>query len=267
MTSGIDPAANAATLVDAVHAAKAGGAAMLFTPEMSGLLDRDRARAAANIVDEHDDPVLAAVRAAARDAGLWVHLGSLAVRGAGERLANRGFVIDAAGEIAARYDKLHMFDVSLSTGEEWRESAAYSPGSRAVVVETPIGKLGLSICYDLRFPALYQALTGAGATILAVPAAFTRPTGNAHWTTLLKARAIENAAFVIAAAQNGVHADGRETHGHSMVIGPWGESMLDMGTVCGLGFSDVDLAAVADVRSRVPVMEHRRPISNVEIVP
>ncbi len=266
MTSGIDPAANAATLVDAIQAAKAGGATMLFTPEMSGLLDRDRARAAANIVDEHDDPVLAAVRAAARGAGLWVHLGSLAVRGAGERLANRGFVIDAAGEIAARYDKMHMFDVSLSTGEEWRESTAYSPGSRSVVVETPVGMLGLSICYDIRFPALYQALSAAGATIIAVPAAFTRPTGEAHWATLLSARAIENAAFVVAAAQSGEHDDGRKTHGHSVAIGPWGDMLLDMGTDAGLGFADIDVEAVGDIRARIPVIDHRRAIPAAEVV-
>lgn len=266
MTSGIDPAANAATLVDAIHAAKAGGVAMLFTPEMSGLLDRDRARAAANIFDEHDDPVLAAVRAAARNAGLWVHLGSLAVRGAGERLANRGFVIDAAGEIAARYDKMHMFDVSLSTGEEWRESTAYSPGSRSVVVETPVGMLGLSICYDIRFPALYQALSAAGATVIAVPAAFTRPTGEAHWATLLSARAIENAAFVVAAAQSGEHDDGRKTHGHSVAIGPWGDVLLDMGTEAGLGFADIDVEAVGDIRARIPVIDHRRAIPAAEVV-
>ncbi|VXC80082.1 carbon-nitrogen hydrolase family protein [Sphingomonas sp. AX6] len=266
MTSGIDPAANAATLVEAIHAAKAGRAAMLFTPEMSGLLDRDRARAAAHIVDEHDDPVLAAVRAAARDAGLWVHVGSLAVRGAGERLANRGFVIDDAGEIAARYDKMHMFDVSLSTGEEWRESAAYSPGSRSVVVETPVGMLGLSICYDIRFPALYQALSAAGATVIAVPAAFTRPTGEAHWATLLSARAIENAAFVVAAAQSGEHDDGRNTHGHSVAIGPWGDMLLDMGTDAGLGFADIDVEAVGDIRARIPVIDHRRTIPAAEVV-
>ena len=266
MTSGIDPAANAATLVEAIHAAKAGGAVMLFTPEMSGLLDRDRARAAANIVDEHDDPVLAAVRAAARDAGLWVHLGSLAVRGAGERLANRGFVIDAVGEIAARYDKMHMFDVSLSTGEEWRESTSYSPGSRSVVVETPVGMLGLSICYDIRFPALYQALSAAGATVIAVPAAFTQPTGEAHWATLLSARAIENAAFVVAAAQSGEHDDGRKTHGHSVAIGPWGDMLLDMGTESGLGFAEIDVEAVGDIRARIPVIDHRRTIPAAEVV-
>lgn len=266
MTSGIDPAANADTIVAAVHAAKAGGAAMLFTPEMSGLLDRDRSRAAAHIVDEHDDIVLAAVRAAAREAGLWVHLGSLAVRGAGERLANRGFVIDDAGEIRARYDKMHMFDVELATGESWRESAAYSPGSRAVVVDTPVGMLGLSICYDIRFPALYQALTDAGATVLTIPAAFTRPTGEAHWATLLRARGIEAGVFVVAAAQTGEHADGRATYGHSMAIGPWGETLLDMGPDAGLGFAEIDVGLVVDVRSRVPAIAHRRAIPPVEVI-
>lgn len=266
MTTGIDPAANAATLVDAVHAAKAGGAAMLFTPEMSGLLDRDRTRGAAHIVDEHDDHVLAAVRGAAREAGLWVHLGSLAVRGAGERLANRGFVIDDAGEIRARYDKMHMFDVSLATGEEWRESAAYSPGSRATVVDTPVGLLGLSICYDIRFPALYQALSDAGATVIAIPAAFTRPTGEAHWAKLLAARAIENGAYVIAAAQTGEHEDGRQTHGHSMAIGPWGDMLVDMGTDAGLRYAEIDAAAVDEARRQIPVIDHRRAIPPVEVI-
>jgi predicted amidohydrolase len=164
--TGIDPVRNAASLVAAVHDAKAGGAEMLFTPEMSGLIDRDRERAAKSITDEASDPVMAAVREAAAKHGVWVHLGSLAVWREDGRLANRGFVIDDSGEIRARYDKLHLFDIDLPTGERWRESAAYAPGEEAVVVGTPLGKLGLSICYDLRFPALYQALSGAGATVL-----------------------------------------------------------------------------------------------------
>jgi predicted amidohydrolase len=183
MTAGIDPAVNAQTLTTAVADAAAAGATMLFTPEMSGLIDRDRVRAAASIVAEADDPVLAAVREAAKAHGLWVHLGSLAVRRDDGRFANRGFVIDAEGVIRARYDKLHLFDVDLPTGEAWRESAAYAPGDTASVVETPAGVIGLSICYDLRFPDLYRALSDAGATVLAVPAAFTRPTGAAHWHT------------------------------------------------------------------------------------
>ena len=263
MTSGIDPAANARVLTDAVARAAGAGAAMLFTPEMSGLIDRDRARAAASIVTEEDDRVLAAVRGAAAKAGLWVHLGSLAVR-AGEKFANRGFVIDATGAIRARYDKLHLFDVDLPTGESWRESAAYSAGTTATVVDTPVGKLGLSICYDLRFPDLYCALSDAGAEVFAVPSAFTRPTGAAHWHVLLRARAIEAGCFVLAAAQTGDHADGRSTWGHSLGVDPWGEVLLDLGDAAGLGFVEIDPTRQADVRARIPALRHRRPIPPVE---
>ncbi|MCP8891290.1 carbon-nitrogen hydrolase family protein [Sphingomonas faeni] len=266
MTSGIDPAVNAATLVDAIGEAGAAGAAMLFTPEMSGLIDRDRTRGAASIVTEDADPVLAAVRAAAANAGIWVHLGSLAVRRPDGKFANRGFVIDPAGAIHARYDKLHLFDVDLPTGESWRESAAYVGGETAVVVDTPAGRLGASICYDLRFADLYRALSNAGATMLSVPAAFTRPTGAAHWHVLLRARAIEAGAFVVAAAQTGVHQDGRETYGHSLVVDPWGEVILDMGEAAGLGFAEIDLERVEQVRARIPAIAHRRAIPPVTTV-
>lgn len=269
MTSGIDPRANGDALAAAVAEAKAGGADMLFTPEMSGLLDRDRARAAAHLTCESDDPVLASVREAAAEAGLWVHLGSLALAGERDdgRLVNRGFVIDDTGAIRARYDKLHLFDVDLATGERWRESAAYAPGETATLSATPWGSLGLSVCYDVRFAALYAALSEAGATMLAVPAAFTVPTGRAHWHVLLRARAIESACFVIAAAQVGAHEDGRETYGHSLVIDPWGEVLLDMGDAAGIGFADLDLARVEAVRTRVPVLAHRRAIPPVEGAP
>lgn len=263
MTAGIDPAANQATMVDAVAAAAAGGAMMLFTPEVSGLVDRNRERAAPNLFSEASDAVLAAMRAAAAHHGIWVHIGSLLIRRDDGKLANRGFVIDAAGEIRARYDKLHMFDVDLPTGESWRESASYTPGEGAVVVATPVGALGMSICYDMRFPDLYRALTDAGATILAMPAAFTRPTGQAHWHVLLRARAIEGAAFVVAAAQTGVHEDGRATYGHSLVIDPWGEVLLDMGEAPGLGFAEIDPVLQQDVRTRVPALKHRRAIPDV----
>ena len=266
MTAGIDPAANAETLVKAVADTATAGAAMLFTPEMSGLIDRDRTRAASSIVAEADDPVLTAVRAAARDHGVWVHLGSLAVRREDGRFANRGFVIDPAGAVRARYDKLHLSDVELPGGEVWRESAAYAPGDTASVVDTPAGRLGLSICYDLRFPDLYRALSDAGATILGVPAAFTRPTGAVHWHTLLRARAIEAGAWVVAAAQTGEHADGRTTYGHSLVIDPWGEVLLDMGEAAGLGFATLDPERLAAARSRVPVLTHRRPLPPVAVV-
>ena len=261
MTSGIDPAVNARTLTDAVANAATEGATMLFTPEMSGLIDRDRARAAQAIVAEADDPVLDAVRGAAAKAGLWVHLGSLAVRRPDGRLANRGFVIDGSGTIRARYDKLHLFDVDLPTGERWRESASYAPGETAVVVDTPVGRLGLAICYDLRFPDLFRALTDAGATVLAVPAAFTRPTGAAHWHVLLRARAIEAGVHLVAAAQTGVHEDGRTTYGHSLVVDPWGEVLLDMGEAPGIGYAEIDGTRLHDVRSRVPALQHRRVVT------
>jgi predicted amidohydrolase len=263
--TGIDPARNAQALVEAVRHARAGGAEMLFTPEMSGLLDRDRERAAANLKAEADDPVLASVREAAARDRLWVHLGSLAVRREDGLLANRSFVIDPAGEVRATYDKIHLFDVDLPTGESWRESASYAAGIGAVVVEgTPVGRLGLTICYDLRFPALFAALAEAGADTIAVPAAFTVPTGKAHWDVLLRARAIEAGLFIVAAAQAGTHEDGRETYGHSLVADPWGELLLGMDGVPGLGFAEVDLARIAEVRGRVPALSHRRPIPAVE---
>ena len=259
--SGIDPAANAARLVEAVQQAKAGGAEMLFTPEMSGMLDRDRERTLGKARVEVEDEVLAAVRAAASEAGIWVQLGSLAILAEGGKLANRGYVIDANGGIRARYDKIHLFDVDLPTGESWRESAMYRPGSEAVIVAgTPVGVLGLTICYDLRFPALFERLSEAGAEVIAVPAAFTVPTGKAHWQVLLRARAIEAELFVVAAAQAGRHEDGRDTYGHSLVADPWGEVVIEMDGAPGLAFAEIDLARIAEVRRRIPVHEHRRPI-------
>jgi predicted amidohydrolase len=259
--TGIDPAANAHRLVAAVEEAAAGDAEMLFTPEMSGLLDRDTNRALGRIRSQEQDEVLAAVREAARRNSIWVHLGSLAVVAEGQKLANRGFVIDSEGEIRATYDKIHMFDVDLPTGESWRESTIYRGGTDAVVVDgTPVGKLGLAICYDIRFPALFERLTEAGAQMISVPAAFTVPTGRAHWEILLRARAIEAGVFVVAAAQSGHHEDGRDTYGHSLLVNPWGEIMLDMGEQVGLGFGDVDLGEIERVRQRVPAIAHRRPV-------
>jgi predicted amidohydrolase len=263
MTSGIDPAANAATLVGAIDEAARGGAEMLFTPEMSGLIDRDRKRATPNVVAEHDDRVLAAVREAAARAGIWVALGSLAVAREDGRWANRAYVIDAAGEFAARYDKLHMFDVDLATGESWRESSAYAPGDAVVTVETPAGRLGLAICYDIRFPALFEALGKARCDVIAIPAAFTVPTGKAHWHLLQRARAIEASAYVVAAAQVGTHQDGRSTYGHSLVVDPWGDVALDMaGEAPGLAFAEIDLARIAEVRQQLPSLANRREIPN-----
>lgn len=261
MTTGIDPAANAAVLVDAVERAAQAGAVMLFTPEMSGLLDRDRARGGPKIVAEADDPVLRTVRKAARTHGLWVALGSLAVQGQGERWANRSLVIDAQGEVVARYDKMHMFDVALDTGETWHESRAYQPGESITVVDTPVGRLGLTVCYDLRFPALFEQLGRARCDVIAIPAAFTRPTGRDHWHVLQRARAIEASAYVIAAAQVGLHEDGRETYGHSMVIDPWGEVLLDMGGErAGLAFAEIDHERIATVRRQLPSLANRREI-------
>ena len=259
--TGIDPGANAERLAGAIEEAAKGGAAMLFTPEMSGLLDRDSQRASANLHTEDDDAVLAACRNAAREHGIWLHLGSIAVLVDDGKVANRGFVIDRMGNIQARYDKIHLFDVDLPTGESWRESAVYQAGKNAVLVNgTPVGKLGLTICYDLRFPTLFARIAEADADVISVPAAFTVPTGRAHWHVLLRARAIEAGLFVVAAAQVGRHEDGRQTFGHSIVIDPWGEVLLDMGEERGIAFADIDLARISDVRSRIPALNHRRPI-------
>jgi predicted amidohydrolase len=259
--TGIDPVANARLLTDAIGQAAGGGAEMLFTPEMSGLLDRDSARAAKNLRPQEQDEVLAACRKAAADHRIWLHIGSLAVLVEDGKVANRGFIIDREGEIRATYDKLHLFDVDLPTGESWRESNVYSAGKGVVLVNgTPVGKLGLTICYDLRFPGLFARLAESDADVISVPAAFTVPTGKAHWHILLRARAIEAGLFVVAAAQVGRHEDGRTTFGHSLVVDPWGEILLDMGEEPGVGFADIDLKRISDVRSRIPALNHRRPI-------
>ncbi|MEJ2458595.1 MAG: carbon-nitrogen hydrolase family protein [Novosphingobium sp.] len=262
MTTGIDPAVNAATIVKAMAEARGKGAAMLFTPEMSGLLDRKRGRARASIRSEAEDIVLAAVCESAVRDGIWVHLGSLAIAREDGRWANRAFVIDDKGEIRARYDKIHMFDVDLATGESWRESNAYAAGEDVVTVETPLGRLGLAICYDIRFPALFEALGRAKCDVIAIPAAFTVPTGKAHWHLMQRARAVEASAYVLCAAQVGHHDDGRETYGHSLAIDPWGEIRLDMGgEVPGLGYAEIDQARLAEVRAQLPSLANRRVIA------
>lgn len=259
MTAGIDPADNARILCEAVAEAARGGAGMLFTPEMSGLLDRNRQRAAAHIGPESESSVLRAVCETARERGLWVALGSLAVAGDGGRWSNRSLLINADGAIAARYDKIHMFDVDLASGESWRESSAYEPGSEVITAPTPIGTLGLTVCYDLRFPALFEELGMQSCDAIAIPAAFAVPTGKAHWHVLQRARAIEASAYVIAAAQVGEHADGRCTYGHSLVVDPWGEVLLDMGGEApGLGFAEIDPARIAEVRRQLPSLANRR---------
>lgn len=260
MTSGIDPLANADAIVGAARKAADEGAAMLFTPEMCGLLDRDRARATRHIVIEAGNPVLAAARSAARDLGLWIDLGSLAVLRDDGKWANRGFIIDADGEIAARYDKIHMFDVDLATGETWRESAAYTPGDAVVTVETPLGRLGMAICYDIRFPALFEELGRRRCDAIRIPAAFTVPTGKAHWHLMQRARAVEASAWVISAAQGGAHEDGRETFGHSLVVDPWGEVVYDGGEGSSLGFAVIDPARTGEVRAQLPSLANKREI-------
>ena len=260
-TTGIHPEANARALVAAVEEAASGGAEMLFTPEMSGLLDRDSSRATGNLRREENDPVLAAVREAAKRNRIWLSIGSLAVLAEDGKVANRSYVIDREGEVRAKYDKMHLFDVDLPTGESWRESNVYSAGQGVVLVNgTPVGKLGLTICYDLRFPMLFARLAEANADVIAVPAAFTVPTGLAHWHVFLRARAIEAGLYVVAADQVGHHEDGRTTFGHSLVVDPWGEVLLDMGERTGVGFADIDLKRISDVRSRIPALNHRRPI-------
>lgn len=261
-TTGIDMGENAAAMRVTLGGLADAGAAIAFTPEMSGLLDRNRERLLAAAVDEAQEPTLAVAREVAAARGMWVALGSVAVRLPDGSLANRGFLIDADGAIAARYDKIHRFDVDLGEGHRYRESATFAAGARAVVADSPLGRLGLSICYDIRFNALYDALAAAGAEALAVPAAFTRPTGEAHWHVLQRARAILGQAFVIAAAQTGTHADGRETYGHSLVVGPWGEVLLDMGTEPGIATVMIDPAAVRAARTRIPALEHRRAVAS-----
>jgi predicted amidohydrolase len=264
--TGIDDRASSDAIAAAAAEAAQGGAAMVFTPEMSNRLDGNRERALAAARVEEDDIVLARAREEAARLGLWIHLGSIALRAEGdpERLVNRSFVIDAGGAIVARYDKIHLFDVDLPTGESWRESALYQAGDAPAVARgTPLGNLGLTICYDLRFPDLFARLAEAGATSVAVPAAFTVPTGQAHWHVLLRARAIEAGLFVIAAAQGGSHEDGRATYGHSLVVDPWGEVIADAGERGGVMFAELDLARVAEVRRRIPALDHRRPIGPV----
>ena len=260
-TTGIDPEANAQALAEAVDQAARGGAEMLFTPEMSGMIDKDSERAAAKRRVEDEDLVLAAAREAAKRNHIWLDVGSIAVLADDGKVANRAFIIDREGNVRGRYDKIHLYDVDLPTGESWRESSVYSAGDGVVLVNgTPVGKLGLTICYDLRFPGLFARLAEADADVISVPSAFTVPTGQAHWHILLRARAIEAGLFVVAAAQVGAHEDGRRTYGHSLVVDPWGEVLLDMGTDKGVGFADIDLKRISEVRSRIPALNHRRPI-------
>jgi predicted amidohydrolase len=258
MCSGRDVEKNVIAATDLIRRAKRDGADYIQTPEMTTLMELDRSRLLAAARPEAGNPALAHFQKLAHELGVWLHIGSMAILVESERLANRSFLISPAGGIAARYDKIHMFDVDLGGGESYRESANYRPGSHAVLADLPWGPLGLTICYDLRFPQLYRALARAGARFLAIPSAFTRPTGMAHWHTLLRARAIESQAYVFAAAQGGAHENGRETFGHSIVVSPWGELLAEGGVHPTVIVADVELQLLEDVRRRVPSLQHDR---------
>ncbi len=261
MTSSRSVADNVATMDRLVRAAAAGGATYVQTPETTGIMDEDPARLFATLTDEAGDRALAHGRGLARELGIHLHIGSLAIKvGDGTKAANRAFVIGPDGEILARYDKIHLFDVQLANGEVYRESNRYVAGDRAVTVDLPFARLGVTICYDLRFPHLYRALAKeGGAEVLTIPAAFTRPTGEAHWRTLMRARAIETGCWVLAAAQAGRHENGRETFGHSIAVDPWGRVVAEGGVEPEVIFADVDTAEVTAVRGRVPSLTHDRP--------
>jgi predicted amidohydrolase len=264
LTVGDDPAANLPVTLSLVRQAVAGGAGFVLTPEMTNALSSSRAHQRTVFRHEAEDETLAALRAEAKAAGIWLLIGSLGLLtdDADGRFANRSFLISPTGEVAARYDKIHMFDVDVSATEIYRESQGYRPGALAVLAETPFAKLGMTVCYDVRFPSLYRLLAQAGAEILTVPAAFNHITGAAHWETLLRARAIETGCFVLAPAQTGFHPEqdgkGRRTHGHSLAIAPWGEVLADGGTDPGVTLVDIDLSKVAEARGRVPSLTHDR---------
>lgn len=261
LTSGDEISSNVTMINGLVREAAAAGASFITTPETSHLMEMNRERVLEKTFQEARDPGLMAFRKLAKELKVWLHVGSLIIKVSDELLANRSFLIAPSGDIAARYDKVHLFDVELGSGESYRESALYQPGNKAVVVPVDGVPFGVSVCYDLRFPHLYRALAKAGARVLLVPAAFTRPTGEAHWQTLLRARAIENGCFVLAAAQTGDHETGRKTYGHSLAIDPWGRVLADAGTDPGLTIVDLDLAQVDKVRQKIPSLEHDRPTS------
>jgi predicted amidohydrolase len=264
MRSGRTPAQNVDAATALIKQAKAGGADYVLTPEMTNIVERKREDLFAALAPEEKDRSLAAFRDLARQLGVWVHIGSLAIEVLPQKAVNRSYLIDPKGEIAARYDKIHMFDVDLAGGESYRESGSFRPGELAVAVDLPWGRVGLTICYDLRFPALYRALAEAGASFITIPAAFTQQTGEAHWHVLTRARAIETGSFVFAAAQGGRHDDGRDTFGHSIAIDPWGRVLAEGGTEPGVIFADVDPSQVAIVRARIPSLQHGRRFEMVE---
>ncbi len=260
-----DPVANLRQTADFIAQAAGQGAGFVLTPEVTNCVSQDRAHQAKILQHQREDRTLASLREAAIRHGVWLSIGSLALKtdDPDGRFANRSFMIDPAGQIAASYDKIHMFDVAVSETETYRESAGYRPGDRAAVVDTPFAKIGLSVCYDVRFAYLYRALAQAGAEVLLVPSAFSPVTGAAHWEPLLRARAIETGCYILASAQTGTHAaqagKPRQTYGHAMAISPWGEVLVDMGTDPGIALVDLDLGSVAQSRKRIAALGHDRP--------
>ena len=259
MRSGVDVAENIAATTSLIREAAGNGATLIATPEMTTLLDRQPGGVWAKSTSEGADPGLMAFRALARELGVTLLIGSIAIRVEDGKCANRSFLIAPDGEVIAKYDKIHMFDVQLNAGNIYRESDSFTAGDEAVIVSLPAGPLGMTICYDVRFPDLFRSLAWGGAKIIAVPAAFTRITGEAHWHILLRSRAIETGCFVIAPAQGGMHQDGRETFGHSLIIDPWGEVLAEAGVDPGVIFATLDLSKVDDARGKVPSLKHVRP--------
>jgi predicted amidohydrolase len=261
VTAGVDMAANVAAATAAIAEAAGRGAGFVTTPENVTMMAASGKETRANARVEADHPGLGAFRDAARNHGVWLLAGSLGIALPSGKVANRSFLIDPSGDVAGRYDKIHMFDVELPNGEVYRESANFEPGTEAVTVATPFGVIGLTVCYDIRFPHLYRALAKADAGIITVPSAFTAVTGAAHWHVLLRARAIETGAFIVAPAQTGNHPGGRKTYGHSLVVAPWGEVLLDGGEAVGVHVVDLDLGRVANARQSVPSLRHDRPFA------
>ncbi len=264
MRSGLAPSANLDAATALIEEAKSRGADYVQTPEMTNIMDVQRDRLFGAIVPEENDLALVRFRELARTLGLYLHVGSLAIKLTSDKAANRSFLIDRKGDIVARYDKVHMFDVDLADGESYRESRNFRPGEIGVATDLPWGRLGLTICYDLRFPALYRALAEAGCSFIAIPSAFTRQTGEAHWHVLIRARAIENGCYVLAAAQGGKHENGRETFGHSLIVDPWGRVVAEGGSEPGLVMATIDPAAVAAARGRIPSLQHGRRFEMAE---
>lgn len=257
-----DPQENIARVSPLIREAKARGAALITTPEIVGMLEPKRDLALAKAKPEESHEVLAAFRGLAAELGVWLLIGSISIKLSDDRMANRSFLVDPQGQIVARYSKIHMFDVQVGDGQTYRESNTYRAGDEAVIAETPWGRMGMTICYDIRFPYLYRSLAQAGAQVIFAPAAFTKVTGEAHWHVLQRARAIENGCFIVSAAQTGEHAEGRRTYGHSVIVDPWGKVLADAGEAVGVITAEIDLAEVPAARAKVPSLTHDRTVGD-----